>query len=119
MLVRISYSDVISSCTYLSADVKHPLAEVPKHDVVMSSQHIEAQDQTLQTSHQNQSGSKVENKQPSNLDHKTAASQILICCEGALYFYLVKSLVQVLSYVNPFPVQLNIILFISYEKSLF
>ncbi|KAI3470889.1 hypothetical protein Pfo_027552 [Paulownia fortunei] len=76
-------------------EVKHPLAEWFKDDSITSSQHIEAQSQPLQTCHQNQSGlSKVEAMQPRNLEHKTLASQILLCCEEAFYFYPLKFLIQ-------------------------
>ncbi|EYU26793.1 hypothetical protein MIMGU_mgv1a0006321mg, partial [Erythranthe guttata] len=46
-------------------------------DSNMSSQHIEDEDM-----------------QHSNVDNKTVASQILICCEEALYVYPLKSLIQ-------------------------
>ncbi|PIN06027.1 Tomosyn [Handroanthus impetiginosus] len=67
-------------------EVNQPLAEGPK-----------TQSESAQTSHQqNQSGvSKVEEAtQPTNLEHKKVASEILLCCEEAFYLYSLKTLFQ-------------------------
>ncbi|KAK4403399.1 Syntaxin-binding protein 5 [Sesamum angolense] len=75
---------------------KHPHPEGSRNDSTMSSQHIEAQSQSLHTGHQNESDlSKVEEAiQRINLEHKTLASQILLCCKDAFYLYPLKSLIQ-------------------------
>ncbi|KAL0359167.1 UNVERIFIED_CONTAM: hypothetical protein Sangu_0766100 [Sesamum angustifolium] len=77
-------------------ELKHPHPEGSRNDSTMSSQHIEAQSQSLHTGHQNESDlSKVEEAiQRINLEHKTLASQILLCCEDAFYLYPLKSLIQ-------------------------
>ncbi|KAL6581229.1 hypothetical protein OROMI_007152 [Orobanche minor] len=80
-------------CTVLK--VKHPLTEGFKEDSITSSQHIEAENGPLQSSPHNESDlSEVKVTQSPNLDHKTLASQILLCCEEAFYFYPLKSFIQ-------------------------
>ncbi|XP_011084899.1 uncharacterized protein LOC105167041 [Sesamum indicum] len=67
-------------------ELKHPHPEGSRNDSIMSFQHIEAMQSDL---------SKVEEAmQRTNLEHKTLASQILLCCEDAFYFYPLKSLIQ-------------------------
>ncbi|KAL3834832.1 hypothetical protein ACJIZ3_009568 [Penstemon smallii] len=74
---------------------KHPQTERCKKDSIASSQPIEAQIQPLQTSCENQSiPSRIEDTMHLNLQHKKLASQILLCCEDALYFYSVESVIQ-------------------------
>ncbi|KAL6531099.1 hypothetical protein OROHE_014168 [Orobanche hederae] len=76
-------------------EVKHPLAEGFKEDSITSSQHIEAENGPLQSSPHNESDlSEVKVTQSPNLDHKTLASQILLCCEEAFYFYPLNSFIQ-------------------------
>ncbi|KAG8390116.1 hypothetical protein BUALT_Bualt01G0050100 [Buddleja alternifolia] len=81
---------------FLGTEVKHLLAEGSKDDSITPSQHIEGQSQTLQTSQTNQNSSlrSEDAMQHTNLEDKTLASHILLCCEEAFYTYPLKSAIQ-------------------------
>ncbi|XP_073140957.1 uncharacterized protein [Henckelia pumila] len=74
----------------------HPLSERLKNVSVMSSQHVHAENQPLQSSFENPSGlSSVEgHMQPTCLGDKALESQILLCCNDAVYTYSLKSFFQ-------------------------
>ncbi|XP_073297646.1 uncharacterized protein [Primulina huaijiensis] len=74
----------------------HTLSERSEKVFVMSPQHVDAENQPLQSSHENLSGlSSVEgHMQPPGLGDKTLESQILLCCSDAVYTYSLKSFFQ-------------------------
>lgn len=87
----------------LHAEGKRPLSERPENVFVMSTQHVDAENQPLQSSLENLSGlsSAEGHMQPTCLWDTTLESQILLCCNDAVYTYSLKSFFQVLSCVVP------------------
>ncbi|XP_042032977.1 uncharacterized protein LOC121779672 isoform X3 [Salvia splendens] len=73
-------------------DQRHP-GEESKSSVTYS-QHIEAQNEASVSIHKNQSGFPNAKAVESNFGDKMLASQILLCCEEAFYFYTLESLIQ-------------------------
>ncbi|XP_042036243.1 uncharacterized protein LOC121782456 isoform X1 [Salvia splendens] len=61
---------------------------------VTCSQHTEAQNEASVSIHKNQSGLPNAKAVESNFGHKMLASQILLCCAEAFYFYTLESLIQ-------------------------
>ncbi|KAL1533424.1 hypothetical protein AAHA92_33309 [Salvia divinorum] len=74
-------------------DQRH-LGEGSKSVSVTYSQHTEAQNEASVFIHKNQSGLPNAKAVESNFGHKMLASQILLCCEEAFYFYTLESLIQ-------------------------
>ncbi|XP_073288351.1 uncharacterized protein [Primulina huaijiensis] len=75
---------------------KRPLSERSKNVFVMSTEHVDAENQPLQSSLENLSGlSSVEgHMQPTCLGDETLESHILLCCNDAVYTYSLKSFFQ-------------------------
>lgn len=80
------------------AEGEDPLPEGSKKHTLTTLPNQEAESPPVQTSDQNLSGSsEAENpKQLTYLENLPMASLILLCCEDALYFYSLKSIIQVL-----------------------
>ncbi|CAA2983226.1 isoform 5 of syntaxin-binding 5-like [Olea europaea subsp. europaea] len=83
-------------CMYL-LEGEDPLPEGSKKHTLTTLPNQEAESPPVQTSDQNLSGSsEAENpKQLTYLENLPMASLILLCCEDALYFYSLKSIIQV------------------------